>query len=128
MEGPASGKTLLLLLLVEPAMDKAAQRVMRSMVQWGLLRDEAEKGVYARGSEMITVSGDLAELLLEGLLISEEKAMPVEQIGSHPVLFPFDLRFTSHGLRQSPRFQVYRQGLDTDVVSLADLPVTHHAS
>lgn len=102
-------------------MDKAAQRVMRSIVQWGLLVDETEKGVYAKGRSRVSVSGELAGLLLEGLLIYEGKVMPVGQIGMHPVLFPFDVDLNSHELRRSDRFEVHRQGLDVDVVGLAVL-------
>jgi hypothetical protein len=101
-------------------MDKAAQRVMRSMVQWGFLVDEADKGVYAREKERVAVSGELAGLLLEGLLINEGKTIPVVQAATHPALFPFDVSLNSHGLRQSSQFEVHRQGLDMDVVGLAE--------
>jgi len=90
------------------------------MVQWGFLVDEADKGVYARGPGRVAVSGELAGLLLEGLLINEGKALPVGQVSTHPALFPFDVSLDSHGLRRSPSFEVHRQGLDVDIVSLAE--------
>ena len=101
-------------------MDKAAQRVMRSMVQWGFLVDEADKGVYARGKGRVAVSGELAGLLLEGLLINEGKTIPVAQAATHPGLFPFTVSLNSHTLRHSSHFEVHRQGLDMDVVGLAE--------
>jgi len=82
------------------------------------LTDEADKAVYAMGSGRVAVSGELAGLLLEGLLIDQGKTMPVGQVGTHPALFPFYVSLNSHGLRQSPRFEAHRQGLDMDVVSL----------
>ena len=99
-------------------MNRATQRVVRSMVQWGALADTKDKGVYVQSSKQIAVHGALADLLLEGLLKHEAKAITVDQATRHPALFPFDISLRVHDLRQSPRFEIHRQGLDVDVVGL----------
>lgn len=99
-------------------MSRATQRLVRSMIQWGALADTEKKGVYARSSTRIAVTGVLAELLLEGLLINEGTAIPVEQTIRHPAIFPFDVSLHTNSLRQSLRFEVHRQGLDVDVVRM----------
>ena len=102
--------------------DRAVQRVMRSMVQWGVLADTEEQGVYVQASKRIAVNEDVAKILLEGLLLHEDRALPVRQTMRHPVLFPFDVVLNTYDLRRSSRFEVYRQGLDMDVVALVARP------
>ena len=98
---------------------RATQRAVRSMVQWNALADTGNRGVYVRASEPIALQDGPAQLLLEGLLRHGDWALPVGQIGRHPALFPFELRLQSCDFRQSPRFDVDRQGLDIDMVRLA---------
>lgn len=93
----------------------ATQRVVRSMVQWGALADTRDRGVYKRASEQTPVEARSAELLFEALLRHEGRVLPVRRIHRHPALFPFELDIRTHQLRQSPRFEVYREGLDTDM-------------
>ena len=101
-------------------MNRATQRVVRSMVQWGALADTESTGVYTQRSKRLSIRGELTEVLLEALLIHESKALPIDQALRHPALFPFDLDLAPGSLRQSPRFEVHRQGLDEDVVGLAE--------
>ena len=100
-------------------LNRATQRVIRSMVQWGALADTKAKGMYASIPNRIALGGDLAEVLIEALLIHEGKAISVDQATRHPALFPFDVSLKAHALRRSPRFEVHRQSLDLDVVQLA---------
>lgn len=99
-------------------MTRATQRVIRSMVQWGVLEDTDEKGVYVKAPKPIAVQGELAELILEGFLIQQSTTVPIRQAISHPLFFPFDISFQVNDLRKSCRFEVHRQGLDVDVVGL----------
>ena len=61
---------------------------------------------------------DVEKILLEGLPLHEDRALPTRQIMRHPVLFPFDVVLKTYDLRRSSRFEVYRQRLDMDVVAL----------
>lgn len=99
-------------------LDRATQRVVRSMVEWGALADTEERGVYARAAHPIAARGALALILIEALLLHAGKAISIRQFSDHPALFPFEVRLRSHDLRRSARFEVHRQGLDVDVVGL----------
>ncbi len=100
--------------------DRAARRVVRSIVQWGVLADTAEKGVYRAADASRLVPVEAAELLLEALLLDQrETSMALSQLTGHPALFPFRLALTAHHLHATSRFDVQRQGLDLDVVTLA---------
>ena len=57
----------------------------------------------------------LAEALIFG---GEQSALPLPQLLRHPAAFPFQFEVTAHDLRRSPCFEINRQGLDIDVVSL----------
>lgn len=100
-------------------MVRATQRVVRSMVQWGVLKDTADKGVYVQASAAPVVSGRVAEVLVEAVLLdSEQDVMQVDQLVGHPALFPFQVQIGVHELRSAKRFRVHRHGLDVDVVGL----------
>ncbi len=100
-------------------MTRAVQRVIRSMVQWGVLADSDQRGVYAGAKEPIPVPSTVGELLLEALLMRHDgESLPVDQALRHPCFFPFHVELRAHQLRRSARFDVHRQGLDVDVVTL----------
>ncbi len=101
-------------------MTRAVQRVIRSMVQWGVLADSDQRGVYAGAKEPVPVPATVGELLLEALLMRHDgESLPVDQALRHPCFFPFHVELGAHQLRRSARFDVHRQGLDVDVVTLA---------
>jgi len=104
-----------------PTVPRAVQRIVRSMVQWGVLSDTNRRGVY-RASPRRPVEGNLAALLLEGLLHSQGKdgGLTSEQLLGHPALFPFEMNVRPYELMPRPEFTVFRQGVDTDVVMLKD--------
>jgi len=102
---------------------RAAQRIIRSMVQWGVLNDTEAPGIYKTSGVRRAVSTEVAELLVEALLIdSEHETMPLGQLVGHPAAFPFDLKVSGAELRRSAPFRVDRLGLDADMVGLAPLP------
>jgi len=45
--------------------------------------------------------------------------LPLSQLLRHPAAFPFQVELSAHDLRRSRYFEINRQGLDLDVVSLA---------
>lgn len=98
---------------------RATQRILRSMVQWGALRDGGPHGQYLPQSAPTKVSGDAAELLLMGLLTGLGRGLHVSHLLSHSSLFPFDLRAHSNWLSRSPRLQFHRQGDQTDFVEIS---------
>ncbi len=102
-------------------LDRATQRVIRSMVQWGVLVDAESKGNYTSAPNRISVSGELSQLLLEGLLVDQDgEVLPLNQAIGAAALFPFEVQLAVSEIRGSRRFEIFRQGLDVDVVRLAE--------
>ena len=98
---------------------RATQRLMRSIVQWGALRDTGLRGVYMRASEEVVVPEKLAILMLEALLRHQRTPLPIHQFNRQPTVFPFRLRLNAHQIQESQHFELFRQGLDTEMVALA---------
>ena len=98
---------------------RATQRLVRSIVQWGALRDTDLRGVYIQASEQVAVPEKLANLMLEALLRHQRKPLPIHQLSRQPTVFPFRLRLGAHQIQESQRFELFHQGLDTEMVALA---------
>ena len=98
---------------------RAAQRIVRSMVQWGVLVDTGTRGVYERSTQPKQVRPEIGTVLVEALLVdAEESSLPIDQLVGHAALFPFALNVSADDLRRAPQFEMHRQGLDVDVVGL----------
>lgn len=100
----------------------ASQRLVRSMVQWGALRDGGKVGLYLGPQKKTVVSSAIGEFLVEGLLVAAKRGMPLAQLVSHPAVFPFDVRTDLTALRRSERLHVHRQGDQTDFVEREERP------
>jgi hypothetical protein len=99
---------------------RAAQRVVRSMAQWGVLHETGAKGLYKATSKTRKVGPAVGIILIEALLIdAEEKAIQLEQLTGHPALFPFSIEVNARHVRSAAQFRVHRQGLDSDLVELS---------
>jgi hypothetical protein len=98
---------------------RALQRVLRSMVQWGALREGGKKGIFIPPARLITLSDGSAELVIQAILVNHGCGMGLTQATSHSALFPFDVRMSSFSARNSNQFRVLRQGDQTDFVDLA---------
>ena len=98
---------------------RAAQRIVRSMIQWGVLRDTDTRGMYEAVPSVRVIGPEIGVLMLEALLVdAEEASIPFDQLVSHAALFPFDLRLNAGHMRTAPQFQVHRQGLDSDFIEI----------
>jgi hypothetical protein len=95
---------------------RAIQRVLRSMVQWGVLRDGPVKGTFVAPSRRIDLPDAISELLLQAILVSNARGMALSHLTGHPALFPFEVHVTAASLRKSGRIQIQRQGDQTDFV------------
>lgn len=100
-------------------LERAGQRIVRSMVQWGVIRDTATRGMYEAVSWRRKVGPAVGTVLIEALLIdAEEASVPLDLLTGHPAIFPFDLDVNASHIRGAPQFLVHRQGLDLDFVGL----------
>lgn len=97
---------------------RAVQRITRSMVQWGVLCDTEQVGVY-RSAARVGVRGDLGALLVEGLLRGHgNEGLTRDQLDGHPALFPFEVDVRPYELRLRSEFEVFRQGVDMEFIRL----------
>ncbi|WP_295586220.1 hypothetical protein [uncultured Lamprocystis sp.] len=100
-------------------LERAVQRIVRSMIQWEALRDTATRGMYEKATVHRKVGPAVSKVLIEALLLdAEETSIPFAQLVGHPALFPFDLDLSAGQIRDAPHFRVHRQGLDSDVVEV----------
>lgn len=98
--------------------ERAAQRIVRSWIDWGVLKETAQRGTYTPGRRL-EARGALAAWLIEALLVAgDADSQSVTKARTNPQLFPFELCVTGHELRRAPRLVVHRQGVDEDVVAL----------
>lgn len=108
---------------------RAVQRIVRSMVSWGVLHDAGAKGTYQAGRRIDIGNRSVARIVAEAILTdSDDAAVPISTLLNHPARFPFNLNLSSGDLRAAPPFLVHREGLDSELVELAkqvgaDLPV-----
>ncbi|MBK5966797.1 hypothetical protein CCR95_22655 [Thiocystis minor] len=98
---------------------RAVQRIVRSMVQWDVLQDTPTPGYFAGPTGPRGIDSDIGLILIEALLVDAEQAcLPLDQLLTHPGLFPFELALTVDQVRAATQFRLYREGLDTDMVEL----------
>ncbi len=98
----------------------AAQRIIRSFVDWGVLEETEKRGVYLAGTTTIVQDEELLGWLIEAMLLaSGSNSGILLEIMKSPALFPFEV---SHAPRPTldkvPRLEVHRQGLDEELVML----------
>ncbi len=97
---------------------RASQRIIRSFVAWGVLREAGVRGRFAAPANRGRVSASVSELLFVAALVGED-GIELRRLEQHAALFPFEtaalypLALSAHCLR------VERQGFDRDVVVLA---------
>lgn len=100
------------------SLERAAQRVMASMQDWGLLLPTGHRDAYAPLYRTLTTeSAELEAWLLACVLHAEpDRAVPFADLVRLPALFPFRFTITVGRLRRMPAFDVQRQGVDLDMV------------
>ena len=96
---------------------RAAQRIVRSFVEWGVLVETADRGTYAPSGK-IPVAGVGPWLLEAGLVSSGRREYPVRALAAGAAFYPFDMTLSGRDIGGHPRLEICRQGLDEDVVML----------
>lgn len=99
--------------------ERAGQRIVRSMVQWGVLRDTATRGTYETVPRARRIGPHVSMVLIEALLLdAEDASLSLDQLIRHPSLFPFDVDVSASHVRNASQFRVHREGVDSDIVEL----------
>lgn len=95
--------------------------VLRSFVDWMVLKETSVKGTYSQGSISPLDDLTLAAWMVEVSLRSESKGSgSIKDLLDSPKFFPYRLPHMSIGQLASisPRLDVIRHGLDDDIVML----------
>lgn len=104
------------------SLDKAAERVLFSLRNWGILVESEQRYAYRPLRRHFDASTpDLeAWLLAAALTAHPAHDLPLEDLLRLPELFPFRFTVNADLLRRSGWFEVYRQGSGWDMVALAE--------
>jgi hypothetical protein len=98
---------------------RAARRVLRSYVDWGVLQESGVKGVYTAGAPLAVEDPRLIAWLVEASLYARATDLaPLKGLLDSPGLFPFRIKpVHADGLGAvSSRLDFLRQGLNDDLV------------
>lgn len=100
---------------------RAARRVLRSYVDWGVLIDKGTKGIYYQGPSLTVADAESVSWLIEASLHAQpSRSARLKEIVESASLFPFRLaqKSAENMLAGSQRLELLRHGLDDDWVSL----------
>ena len=102
---------------------RAARRVLRSYLDWGVLRETEQKGTYEQGTlRVVDDPKAVTWLISAALMASGVNSAPLAAVIQGPALFPFSLvRPTAKALEACSRLESHRQALDEDTVVLLGL-------
>ncbi|MBU4174465.1 MAG: hypothetical protein KKB90_02000 [Actinobacteria bacterium] len=97
--------------------------VLRSFVDWGVLDETSDKGVYNQGVALSIQDPKLITWLIEASLHARMNgSAAIKDLLDSPSIFPFRLAHVSaeHLVSLSPRLDLLRHGLDDDLVMLRE--------
>jgi hypothetical protein len=99
---------------------RAARRILRTFVDWGVLAESATAGVYLPGQVLAVTNDKLAVWLMETVLHTiPNNTSPLQAVIDAPSLFPFMLeRLPTGALAASRRIQIMRHSLDDALLML----------
>jgi hypothetical protein len=102
-------------------LEKATERVIFSLRNWGVLVESEQRYAYRPQRRHFSASSvDLeAWMLAAALTAHPAEELPFADLTRLPELFPFRFTLIVDDLRRSDRFRVHRQGLGWDMVRLA---------
>lgn len=101
---------------------EAVQKLITSMLDWGVLQSTKTQGHFLLAKKMSTTIPDLQLWLLEVLLMaSAADEIEAQQLLRLPESFPFALNVSVADLRKCEGFNIHRQGLDMDMVALRNV-------
>jgi len=103
---------------------RAARRVLRSYLDWGVLRQTGKKGIYIAGPSLSIDDPRLIAWLVEGSLhLRSNRSATLKEVHDSPCLFPFRLKpmRAESLLAASSKIEMIRHGFDDNLVMLRKL-------
>lgn len=95
--------------------------ILRSFLDWGVLNETGDKGVYDQGKQYLVEDPRLIAWMVEASLRARVNgSAAIKDLLDSPSIFPFRLAHISaeHVASLSPRLNILRHGLDDDLVML----------
>lgn len=100
-------------------LQRAVQRVMWNLAEWGALVPATERSVYRRAPKRRPPSDAVQVWMIEALLRAQNTpCLSLRQIEVAPSLFPFAMELVVSEVRKNPRVELTRQGVDNDMLAL----------
>ncbi|MEW6742173.1 MAG: hypothetical protein AB1486_05400 [Planctomycetota bacterium] len=105
---------------------RAVQRVLRSFVLWGVLKETKERGVFAAVPKMLISGGSaIGPWLLEaGIATYERQMWPFRAAINAPFLFPFAMEMSHRDLERNPRLEIHNDGSGEHLVTCRSTEAT----
>ena len=107
---------------------RSAQRVLRSFIDWNVLNETDDKGIYAQGNRYsVQDSRHIAWLVEASLHARTNGSAAIKDLLDGPSIFPFHLAHVSaeYLVSLSPRLELLRHGLDDNLVMLREIKESH---
>lgn len=104
---------------------RAARRVLRSFLDWGVLKETGTKGIYSAGVNLLVEDlRQIAWLIEASLHAKEGGSAPLRDLVENPGLFPFRLKPLKADslVAANSRLDLLRHGLDDDLIMLRRVP------
>lgn len=102
---------------------RAARRVLRSFIDWGVLKVSSEKGVYNQGTVYSVEDPRIVAWLIEAAIRAKGSGFAAtKELFNSPSIFPFCLAYISaeQVASFSPRLNILRHGLDNELLVLRE--------
>lgn len=102
---------------------RAARRVLRSFIDWGVLAETRQRGVYGPADRYTIQDPKLIAWMLEASLRARaSRFAPMKDLIESPSLFPFRVRYVpaDHVASLSSRLDIVRHGMDDNLVTLRE--------
>ncbi len=102
------------------AVERATRRTLRCFIDWGVLRETPEKGVYVLAPVIPVDDVELVGWLIEASLLAQESSSgSLHALLKNPALFPFEIKTIGRNVLHSrSRLELFQQGVDEQVVLL----------
>ena len=100
---------------------RAARRVLRSYLDWGVLQETGVKGIYSAGANLAVDDSRLIAWLAEASLHARSNGSALlKDLLYSPSFFPFRLKpvHAENLVTESSRLDLLRHGLDDDLIML----------
>ena len=102
------------------ALEKATERIIFSLRDWGILAETGQSSTYAPQRRYFAASSLAVEewMLAVAATAHRAEAMPFSDLLRLPELFPLKFSISVDHLRRSRWFEVHRQGVGWDMVNV----------